>query len=349
MANRTALVAVMLLLALSGCANREEEDAFAGIITNDSTTQEPDLRGLPSIHDLPPVDPQATGRLQATALVGPRNPQRAWAVSLPFSSANIHQIGVDNTVYAGGMDGEAAVRDGKLLWAFNIYHPGAVTMANDGRIWIEGYEQSGYFCLNRSGQGGLLPKSVKRPLDARKPPSSGCNNRDFVSDGRAVANLGYECTESVMGPDGSAYVATNAPDIQALTPDFVPSWKLTTPCFATSMLAGPGNRVLFTCKDQSIHYVEKGALKWTLGGDGKMERWGADVLGIIDRNGNIIFIDTEQRGAITHIHALSSTGNPVWTRTSPNLSVSSLQLDGKSRLYITASRGSHRWLICLSD
>ncbi len=364
-----ALLAISAFITLGGCrfssfnSSGDDLDAVFGKDTGkDTQSHEAELHGIPSVQQPPPVIPEASGRLSMAGVTGPRNPQLAWGVSLPLPQATIHQIGVDGTIYVTGYNTVGAVRDGKLLWAFRVHQAARPTMADDGRIWFKGYERSGYFCLNRLGQGGLLPTTYKPPLDAQEKAGSGCNNRDLVSEGRIAATLNYECLESAVGPDGASYVSTSAPDIRAFTPTFAPQWELAVPCSAESLLAGPGKRVLFSCKNRSIHYVQNGVLGWAVAGDGKMQSGvrvsDSNVLSIMDGTGTSYFVDQLAKGISTeddedryptHIHALSATGQWLWTRRTRDFSVRSIKFDSKGHVCLTGSRGMHEWLICISD
>jgi len=117
--------------------------------------------------------PEARGRFPVAEVTGPRKPRVSWNVALPFAPPGIiRAIGVDGTVYVNGYDGLAAAREGKLIWAFHARNP-RVTLVDDGRIWFPAPGSSGYFCLNRAGQGGFLPPSYRcHPTPASRPSSA---------------------------------------------------------------------------------------------------------------------------------------------------------------------------------
>jgi outer membrane protein assembly factor BamB len=316
-----------------------------------------ELHGLPSVDALPPVAPEAHGRAQVDAVTGPRKPHVAWSVALPFSPSNvIRVIGGDGTVYVAGYDGLGAVRDGKLIWAYHAHEPG-VTMADDGRIWFPAPGSSGYFCLNRAGQGGMVPRSFAPPPDAGEPPLVGCsgNMRWLRVPGWRDVGLDYACTrpQAKVGPDGMVYVGTDAPDVRGFTPDGAMAWKIATPCAAQRLLAGPGGRALFACQDLSIHYIENGTLRWSKPGDGEIDEGGivkpfSSFVGLMDRNGTTYFVDRAADGS-THVHALSATGDMLWKLKSPGFTSYSIGFDGQGRLYLTGMRLMASQLVCISD
>jgi len=352
-------VAVFLAIALGGCDSVARmggagADDFG--VANDAAAKA-ELRGLPSVDALPPVVPEAQGRAQVAEVTGPRKPHVAWALALPFSQSNIVRvIGGDGTVYVSGYDGLGAVRDGKLMWAFHAPDP-RMTMADDGRIWFPSPGLDGYFCLNRAGQGGKLPGSIARPPEAADAPLAGCSGdgRAMRVQGRRGVGLDYACTRpgAKLGPDGMAYVGTEAPDVRAFTPDGTLVWKIATPCAAQKLLVGPGGRVIFACQDLSIHAIENGTLRWTKPGDGEMDLGNiimpsASFVGLMDRQGTTYFFDRTADGS-GHVHALSATGDMLWTLKSPGFSASSIGFDGQGRLYLTGMHGMGSILVCISD
>jgi hypothetical protein len=355
-----AAVGAAFFLTMSGC-NSVARMGGAGAddfgVGNDAAAKA-ELRGLPTVDALPPVVPEAQGRAQVAEVTGPRKPHVAWTLALPFSQSNIvRAIGGDGTVYVSGYDGLGAVRDGKLMWAFHAPDP-RVTMADDGRIWFPAPGAGGYFCLNRAGQGGMLPRSAVPPPDAAEAPLAGCSGdgRAMRVQGRRAVGLDYACTrpQAKLAPDdGMAYVGTEAPDVRAFTPDGALAWKIATPCAAQKLLAGPGGRVIFACQDLSIHSIEKGTLRWTKPGDGEMDLGNiimpsASFVGLMDRMGTTYFFDRTADGS-GHVHALSATGDMLWTLKSPGFSASSIGFDGQGRLYLTGVRGMGSILVCISD
>jgi len=352
-------LAVAFSVALGGCNSIGRmggagADDFA---VGNSDTAKAEMRGLPSVDALPPVVPEAHGRAQVAEVTGPRKPHVAWGVALPFSeSSTIQAIGGDGTVYVSGRDGLGAARDGKLIWAFHAPEP-RVTMADDGRIWFPAPGAGGYFCLNRAGQGGMLPRRAVPPPDAGEAPNPGCSGdgRGMRVRGRREVILDYACTrpQAKLGPDGMAYVGTEAPDVRAFTPDGALAWKIATPCAAQRLLAGPGGRVLFACQDLSIHYIENGTLRWSKPGDGEIDEGGiikpfSSFVGLMDRNGTTYFVDRAADGS-THVHALSATGDMLWKLKSPGFTSYSIGFDGQGRLYLTGMRLMASQLVCISD
>jgi hypothetical protein len=231
-------------------------------------------------------------------------------------------------------------------------------MAGDGRIWFPAPEASGHFCLNRAGQGGYLPRSTVAPPDAAGAPLAGCSEggRSVSVTGRPPVKLDYECTrpQAKLAADGTLYVGTLAPDVRAFTADGVPAWKVKTTCAAERLLAGPGGRVLFACKDLSIWLIENGVIRWSRPGDGEIDEGNiikpsSSFVGVMDRDGTTYFVDHTPDGRSTHIHALRATGEMLWTLKTSIFTASSIGLDGHGRLYLTGMRRLANQLLCLSD
>jgi outer membrane protein assembly factor BamB len=356
---RTVL-AVLVVIAFpaifGGCDTQEDDPDDLGALDKDALPAE--LHRLPSVQNLPPVIPGAGGRVPVTEWTGPSRPRVAWSVALPFSwPVIIRAIGIDDTVYVSGGDGVGAAQDGNLLWAFrNSVSTTGYTRADDGRLWFPAMEE-GYYCLNRAGQGGLLPISFRPPPDAREAPLAGmsANGRGLRVRAGDVP-LEYPPTRPgpKVGPDGTVYVATEAPDIRAVSQDGKTIWKLATRCAAQTLLAGPGSRVLFSCKDLSIHYIENGVSQWVKRGDGAIDEGNvimpsSSIVGVMDRDGTTYFVDNPASGLETHIHCLSATGDIMWTLKSPAFAASSIGFDAKGRLYLTGMKGSKSHLLCISE
>lgn len=351
-------LAIAFSVALAGCRSiARMGGAAADDFPDAGTTANVELRGLPSVDALPPVVPEAQGRAQVANVTGPRNPHVSWGLPLPFSSqSNLWVIGGDGTVYVSGYDGVGAVQDGKLIWAFHTRHP-RLTMSDDGRIWFPVPGGGEYYCLNRAGQGGLLADRVVLPPEAAEAPRAGCTEggRALVVGSRIEARLDYACTGShaVLGPDGMAYLGTEAPDIRGFRPDGAMAWKIETTCAVQNLLAGPGGRVLFACQDMSLHYIENGTLRWNKPGDGKPQMGDlllstASFVGLMDRNGTTYFVDSAADGS-AHVHALSATGDMIWTLKTPNFMASSIAFDGQGRIYLAGVRGTGSVLVRISD
>ena len=354
-----ALLAIALSAIFGGCSSDDDarEDDL-GALDQDAIPTE--LRALPSVQNLPPVIPGAGGRVPVTEVIGPGRPRVAWSVALPFTwPAVIRAIGMDETVYVSGVNGVGAAKDGNLLWAFRTRgSTPRVTLAGDGRIWFPAMEDTGYFCLNGAGQGGLLPASFRPPPDAKEPQLVGTNGHGRFLRGpwAGDAPLEHPATSpgAKLGPDGLVYVATEAPDIRAISQDGKTVWKLATPCAAQSLLAGPGSRVLFTCRDMSIHYIEHGVLQWVKRGDGAIEEGNiimpsTSIVGVMDRAGTTYFVDQPASGLEVHIHCLSATGDIMWTLTSPDFAAGSIGFDAKGRLYLTGMKDTHTYLLCIAE
>jgi outer membrane protein assembly factor BamB len=352
-----ALVVIALPAFSGGCGSDEDEDDLGAL---DKDAAPVALRGLPSVQNLPPVISGAGGRASVAEVTGPSRPRVAWSVALPFTwPAVIRAIGIDETVYVSGSDGVGAAKGGNFLWAFHTREiTPRVTMADDGRIWFPAMEGAGYFCLNRAGQGGLLPSSFRPPPDAKEPQLVGTSGNERFLRGLWAGDIALEYPATrpgpKLGPDGMVYVATEGPDIRAINHDGKTVWKLATPCAAQTLLAGPGSRVMFSCQDLSIHYIEHGALRWVKRGDGAMDEGNiimpsTSVVAVMDHGGTTYFVDQPAPGLEVHIHCLSATGDIMWTLKSPAFAAGSIGFDAKGRLYLTGMKGAHSYLLCIGE
>jgi outer membrane protein assembly factor BamB len=110
---------------------------------------------------------------------------------------------------------------------------------------------------------------------------------------------------------------------------------------------------VFACQDLSIHLIENGTLRWNKPGDGEMDEGNivkpsASFVGLMDRNGTTYFVDRAADGS-GHVHAMSASGDMLWTLKSPGFSASSIGFDGQGRLYLTGMHGMGSILVCISD
>ena len=128
------------------------------------------------------------------------------------------------------------------------------------------------------------------------------------------------------------------------------AWTLKTACASETLLAGPSGRVLFSCKDGSLHFLDNGALGWVYPGEGEYLKF------LMDREGTTYFVNTQSVDPITkrflnhpatHIHAMSSTGHMLWTMETTDFFARSIQLDGNGRLYLSGPRGNSGRLVSL--
>jgi outer membrane protein assembly factor BamB len=321
-----------------------------------------DLPGLPAIAELPPVVPGSAGRISAAEVAGPHQPHVEWNLAVPDLESRIGVIGSDGTIYISGTQFIGAVRDGKFLWAYQVSEPSqSPTLDDDGRICLPGKEDRGEYCLNVKGEGGYLnSRFMSKPPQSQMASCTTITHNvpqgvemgsGLLAFGRQLA-LDYRCIMSDVGPDETVYVATEAPDIRAVTRAGTVAWTLKTPCPAETLLAGPSGRVLFSCKDGSLHFLDNGALGWVYPGEGEYLKF------LMDREGITYFVNTQSVDPIakrflnhpaTHIHAMSSAGRMLWTMETSDFFVRSIQLDGKGRLYLSGPRGGSGRLVCLSD
>jgi hypothetical protein len=325
------------------------------------------LPELPAIVQLPAIAQGTAGRAAATDVVGPHHPHVAWNLALPGDS-RIGAITTDDTVYVSGSHADyiGAVRDGKFLWEYQVSEPGSsASLDTDGRIWLTGKEARGSYVLNSKGEGGYL---TGRSIGSGSPTEAICSQSLKIDPHRGtefrpaylafghLVELDYACLETAVGADHTAYVATEAPDIRAVTRTGNIDWQLKTACVPTSLIAGPPGSVLFGCKDHSLHYVENGTLQWSYPGEGDY------LQAVIDREGTTYFVVTASSDPLTHrtpdhpatyIHALSSKGAALWTLRTSDLFARSMRLDGRGRLYLTGLRNSSTMrgsrLVCISD
>jgi hypothetical protein len=327
------------------------------------------LPELPAIVQLPQAAQGTAGHAAATDVVGPQHPHVAWNLALPADS-RIRAITTDDIVYVFGEyvgdDGYiGAVRDGKFLWEYQVSEPtDPVSLDTDGRMWMSGKGYKGSYVLNAKGEGGYL---TGRFIESGSPSEANCSQSIKVHPGQATefrpiykafgheVELDYACRETAVGNDHMAYIATEAPDIRAVNRSGTTDWQIKTPCVPTSLIAGPPGSVLYECKDNSLHYVQNGTVRWSVPSEG-------DYLQVvIDREGTTYFVVTalsdplthqEHEHPVTYIHALSSKGTPLWTLQTSGLIARSIRLDGKGRLYLAGVRNSsptHGRLICISD
>jgi hypothetical protein len=105
---------------------------------------------------------------------------------------------------------------------------------------------------------------------------------------------------------------------------------------------------VFSCKDNVLRYADHGTVRWTKKLDGALESWygpRSSFIGIMDRTGTVYFIDRPQQGLGTHIHAISSTAEELWTVKESGFSIDSINLDSIGRAYLM---GRYR-LVCVSE
>jgi hypothetical protein len=312
-----------------------------------------ELPGIPDASVPPPAIPGAGDRFSVLDVIGPSSPHVAWNIALPFDETPVmlEKVGADKTIYLSTFDGVGAVRNGKVLWAYKVDNPTNIGLAFDGSLWFEGSQEAEakrFFVLNRDGEGGLLPNGFPRPGESEDHWMVGCGegNRSVVVNSiEGEIPLDIECSRASakIGPDGLIYVGTDAPDIRAYTTEKILAWKLATPCVPQTMLIGPNSHVVFTCNDNSIHFIDHGVTKWSVQGDGKMAAPdpipnNASMLGVMDGQGTLYYVDRPENGDGVHVHALSATGKVIWIAKTDLTEPTSMQFDKTGRLYVSAAR-----------
>jgi hypothetical protein len=327
------------------------------------------LPELPAIVQLPQTAQGTAGRDAAADVAGPQHPHVVWNLALPADS-RIGAITTDDIVYVfGDYVGDegyiGAVRDGKFLWEYQVSEPtDPVSLDTDGRMWMSGKGSKGSYVLNAKGEGGYL---TGRFSEAGSPSDANCSQSIKVHPGQATefrpiyrafghdVELDYACRATAVGTDHTAYIATEAPDIRAVTRTGTIDWQIKTACVPTSLIAGPPGSVLYECKDNSLHYVENGTVRWSDASEGDF------LQVVIDREGTTYFVVTAFSDPLTHqrhehpatyIHAVSSKGTALWTLQTSDLIARSIRLDGKGRLYLAGVRNSSPTdgrLFCISD
>ena len=335
--------------------------SFGGAPSSPSTSVERDefpadleLRGPPSVTELPPIVEEARGRLSLKGVNGPSKGRVVWKVAIPFSTgARVAAIGVDSTIYVTGHSEIAAVRDGRLAWAYSVPDVSLDPIGQDGRIRIWSHNRSRIdYCLNRDGQGGLLHGNFAAPQNHDPTSHSDCRGRTLAIYDKdyggptAGAELDNDCSSDTLALDGAIYVGTKMPSLYCVRPDGGVVWKIDLPCAAQQLVGGEGGRLIFTCRDHSMHFVENGKFGWTIGG-GDRESYSSTL---IDAQGTTFFADT-LNGSMARVNSIARSGQSAWTLDIREVTAGTLNLDGKGRLYMTGryQAGIHEGLFCISE
>jgi serine/threonine protein kinase len=299
----------------------------------------------PRVNQLPPIVEAARGRLPGNGLAGPQNPKLLWSVSLNAVGMRIVAIGTDGTVYASSMEGICAVRDGKLKWAYKSGMGGSnVQIDDNGRIWY-GSSLDGNYCVNRDGEGGRLPGSIPRPeLNSETYRYSCVMNHTLTGPGWQM-ELDGDCTSAgvVRGSDGRVYVATDLPQILAVSPAGAVAWKYAAKCNALSLVPVLANEIVYACKDQSLYGVTRGVESWERNADGEFN-WSM----LADSAGTVYYGDYGRENGSAHLHAVDAQGHARWTIDMHRATITNLALNNRRQLCAAASF-LHSRLMCLGD
>jgi outer membrane protein assembly factor BamB len=296
--------------------------------------------------ELPPIIEEARGRLQDAKFTGPQHPSIKWSITLPVTaSLRIAGIVKDGTVYTTGMLGHiAAIRDGKLLWAYKAgtFGVSSVQIDDDGRLWFQSLDS--VYCLNRDGKGGRLPSGFEPPRP-RRLDSFSCVMNHSVSGPGWKMELDGECTtDSVaVAAGGPIYVGTDIPQILAVSTSGKVQWTYTPPCNPTRIVPTLPGRIVFVCKDRTLHGLSGASEQWQRTADGV-----ADRAMLVDRAGTVYYSDYGRDTGINHVHAVDPNGKMRWTVDFHRTSISTLSAGNNGEIYVTAS-GPYGRLICLSD
>jgi serine/threonine protein kinase len=297
------------------------------------------------VSELPPVVEAARGRLPEKGLTGPRKARIKWSLTLPISSLKIVAMGIDSTVYVSGMmsEGLCAIRDGKVAWALSagLRGPSNVQFDADGRIWFEA--EDSVYCLNRDGKGGRLPASFHAPKERRSNPYN-CYEHTLSGPGWKL-DLDGNCASAGVktAPDGSIYVATDSPEILAVSANGAPRWRHQASCNAASMVAPLPNRIVYACEDRSLHGLADGVEKWRRTTNGVINR---EMFA--DAAGTIYFGEYGKLTGMSSLRAMDAQGADRWSIEMQRSVVDNMALDGQQQLYVTGSF-LHTRLVCLGE
>jgi serine/threonine protein kinase len=289
---------------------------------------------FPKVTELPAVVPEARGKItDPTGPTGPGQPKIEWQVALPDFYGTVAGIGKDGTVYLTGGNQICAVRNGKIVWAYS--KPGLIatiqdfTMDADGRVWFKVFLMGDYeyYCLNRDGEGGRLPRSFasrfERPTDPY--PFSCWKNKHTLSGPEGDMDLEDECKAVALGREGRIWVATDAPAILAVNQrqgkiefTYKPS------CEPAKLLPTLPNRLVFSCADGSLEQINGTTKTWTRPGEGAI----SDAKATTD--GTVYFVDS------ANLRAIDTDGKLLWTIALPNQPAGAIAI-GDHRLYLLQS------------
>ncbi len=316
-----------------------------------------DWHPIPRATELPPVVEEARGRLAEDGLLGPLNPKIKWDAALPeMLGGRVAMVGKDGTVYLVGSQGElCAVRDGKLQWAYKSaeFPPNIedLAMDRDGRLWFKIHTMGGYerYCFNRDGKGGRLPRSFENqgPVPQSSRSDFSCwKNKHTLSGPEGDLDLDDDCLSVAVGPEKRIYVATDAPQILAVSKQGHVEFKFNPSCQAESLIPSLANQVVFICKDRSIHALRGSSEIWKRNTD-------AEIRSVTtDGEGTVYYGDTNNSQDKGRLHAIDNQGRDIWTVELPRPYSGEISFGGDRQMYLFQaiydfSNPSH--LIHLSD
>jgi serine/threonine protein kinase len=312
-----------------------------------------DWHPFPKVTELPPIVEEARGKL-ANDLIGPEHPKAKWEITIPYMAAGrVALVGKDGTVYLkGAMSELCAIRDGKVVWAYKSADIGAsiqdLAMDQDGRLWfkISTIGDNDRYCFNRDGKGGRLPRSFANqgPKGNDSAPYSCWKNKHTLSGPEGDMELEDDCLHVAQGRDGRIYVATDLPQILAVTTNGKFEFKYKPSCQPASLIPTLANQLVFSCADHTLHGLRGSTEVWNRTTDGAIDS------AITDAAGTIYYRDKAKGADTGFLHAIDPQGKSRW-----NFELQTSDGDiylGQRRMYLfqmvhdfsLANR-----LICISD
>jgi serine/threonine protein kinase/outer membrane protein assembly factor BamB len=316
---------------------------------------------FPRAAEVPAIVEEARGKLTAAATRGPQNPKLKWDVELPETlSIEIAMVGKDGTVYLTGAQGElVAVRDGKLQWAFKsgelVASLQELAMDKDGLVWFKIHTMGGYerYAFNRDGKGGRLPRSFENAgpsSDSSRNDYSCWKNRHTLSGPQGDLDIDDNCLAVAVGPGTRIYVATDAPQILAVSKQGHVEFKYDAPCQTSSLIPVLPKQLVFACRDQTVHALRDASEIWKRAADGKLAFTNADSAGTFYYGDGTQ--DSLNQNAKGHVHAIDAQGKDLWSVELPHSADGSVAFGAGGQMYIfQRSSGffNSAHLISLSD
>jgi serine/threonine protein kinase len=315
---------------------------------------------FPRASEVPPIVEEARGKITAATMRGPKNPKLKWDVALPETlSIEIAMVGKDGTAYLTGPEGElAAVRNGKLQWAFKSGELGAnvqeLAMDKDGLVWFKIHTLGGYerYAFNRDGKGGRLPRSFENAgpsADSSRTDYSCWKNRHTLSGPHGDLDIDDNCLSVATGPESRIYVATDAPQILAISQQGHIEFKYNAPCQAASLIPVLPKQLVFSCPDQTLHALREASEIWKRTGEGKLTFTKADSAGTLFYGDGQ---DSSNENVKGYAHAIDAHGKDLWTMELPHPADGSVAFGAEGQMYILQRARSFfnvPHLISLSD
>jgi outer membrane protein assembly factor BamB len=292
---------------------------------------------------------------------GPQNPKLKWDVDLPEAlSIQVGMVGKDGTVYLTGAQGELlAVRDGKLRWAFKsgelVGSMQELAFDRDGLLWFKMHTLGGYerYAFNRDGKGGRLPPAFENsgPSSESSRNDYSCwKNRHTLSGPQGDLDIEDNCLSVAVGPETRIYVATDAPQILAVSKQGHVEFKYDAPCKTSSLIPLLAKQLVFACPDQTVHGLRDASEVWKRTAESKLSFTKSDSAGTFyygDGQQN-----TLNENAKGHVHAVDVEGKDLWSVELPHPADGSAVFGPAGQMFIF-QRGSGLFsvahLIALSD